>query len=963
MKVSERDRELLLLDRLYAGCVRGKGAVVLASGPVGCGKTALLQVFAKRVAEKGGLFSSVTASASERLHQFGLIDQLVRALRAAGMDADPFAAEDVGVTVSAGDRRGTPPVPLRVLQRISRSICELAEERSLVLGIDDVHVADESSLQCLRYLIRRIDTSAVLIVLNESSCHEREMATLHAETLHLPYCHLIRLAPLAGIGVADQLTRRLGAMPKDTVGSWAEVSGGNPLLLHALVEDFLIKKHPAEGGSARTTTPGRPEPGESFRHAFLRCVHRCEPSMLAAARALAVLGESASPSLIGDFVGGDATSVRRSLADLNAAGLLADMRFRHERARHAVLADISPEDLLTMHGRAAELLHKSGASARVVADQLMATRDVMKAPWRVYILRDAAREAVESGDIAECIGYLRHASGICADSAQEAHIFAALAEAQWLIDPAKATRHLPHLSHLVRVGLLTGDDAMVPVKHLLWRGDIAQADSLLSTIESGGGRTPAVPPWGTAPVNINFARLWLSLCRPESAGGPGAKDTYVENHHPHTPLTGPHSTLALTLLNLSTSLSGDADAPQGADQVLHSTHAGSPLAPTLFALLCLIESCRHDEAILWSERLLKEPWIRRVPLRRALLETVRSAAALRRGDFAAAAESARIALELVAPSAWGMVVGLPLALAVRAATELGDFEKVMRYLNIAVPPVMFGTPFALPYLQALGRYHLAMGRPHTALTHFQSCGEMLTKWQLDTPELSDWRNDAAAALTAMGWVRQARALIEQQLSLLSDERCRARGIALRRLAAISTGRDRLSLLNEAIQILAACGDQVECRRAQIDMEAALDTQDRPGPPHGRTVPPLARKIPSPNRRDGAPSLGSASGEEHERTGPSDPRASHHDEDVRGGAAEDGGRSPILSQLTDAELRVGALATAGCTNREIADKLFITVSTVEQHLTKIYRKLKVRSRSGLPTELLAFTDIPCFPNGQ
>ena len=54
----------------------------------------------------------------------------------------------------------------------------------------------------------------------------------------------------------------------------------------------------------------------------------------------------------------------------------------------------------------------------------------------------------------------------------------------------------------------------------------------------------------------------------------------------------------------------------------------------------------------------------------------------------------------------------------------------------------------------------------------------------------------------------------------------------------------------------------------------------------------------------------------------------------------------LGELSKAERRVIALAAVGHTNREIAGKLFITVSTVEQHLTRAYRKLKVSSRADL-----------------
>jgi DNA-binding NarL/FixJ family response regulator len=52
------------------------------------------------------------------------------------------------------------------------------------------------------------------------------------------------------------------------------------------------------------------------------------------------------------------------------------------------------------------------------------------------------------------------------------------------------------------------------------------------------------------------------------------------------------------------------------------------------------------------------------------------------------------------------------------------------------------------------------------------------------------------------------------------------------------------------------------------------------------------------------------------------------------------------ELTSAERRVAALVTAGQTNREVAAQLFTTIATVEAHLTRIYRKVGVRSRTQL-----------------
>lgn len=962
VNLSERDEELRLLEKLYTGCGRGKGAVVLVNGPVACGKTALIRSFADWATERGGRFLSMTASASERLDRLGLVDQLMSAMRAAGAAAAPLAGADDGLP-------GSGRVPLAVLQRICRAVTEFARERTLVLGVDDVHFADEASLDCLRYLIRRIDSSAILVLLAESSCHERELRTLHAETLHLPYCHRIRLGTLGADGVAGQLAAHpaTGSAARETAEVWAETSGGNPLLLHALIEDAEDAPYAGEPSEraeadAQDTLPAGPEsaapraplPGESFRHAYLRCLHRCEPAMLATARAIAVLGEPVAPDLIGDFLGDDLTSVRRSIAELNTAGLLSGVRFRHERARLAVLADIPVRDLFAMRARAAELLHESGAPAAAVADQLMATHESVRAPWHPHILREAAREAIDAGDIDAGITYLRHAAAVATDATQQAEATAALAQAQWLVDPVKAARHLAQLSRMVRAGLLTGPDALVVVGQHTWLGELAQADALLRTIEARAA-TEGADAWdgaGTPPAAVHsdlvLARLWLSFCRPGPGRDTGEAAPGVRADAPG--LKAPGSMSPRTFLTLATGLTGDDECDRMAHRVLRGARTGSTFEATLCALVLLIECYRLDEAVAWSERLLEEPWNRHVPMRRALLETIRAAAALRSGDLKVAGEAAQTALGLAAPEAWGIALGLPLSLAARAGTELGDFDTAMSYLNLPVPMVMFDTPFALPYLHAVGRYHLAIGRPRTALRNFESCGELMVEWRLDVPELVDWRNDAAAALLAMGENRRARALLEEHPSLLGEAPTRARGVALRLLAAAGPPQGRLPRLQEAIRILRACGDRLELGHALAEAEAARSAAERRTAP---AEPPCPQAAPWTYVEDAR---------DHSRL------PWHEEPEPRGklpaGPASASPEVPeSLTALTEAERRVGALAAYGCTNREIAGRLFITVSTVEQHLTKIYKKLKVRSRADLPESLIRFADVPCSPNGR
>jgi DNA-binding CsgD family transcriptional regulator len=66
-------------------------------------------------------------------------------------------------------------------------------------------------------------------------------------------------------------------------------------------------------------------------------------------------------------------------------------------------------------------------------------------------------------------------------------------------------------------------------------------------------------------------------------------------------------------------------------------------------------------------------------------------------------------------------------------------------------------------------------------------------------------------------------------------------------------------------------------------------------------------------------------------------------------------------LTPAEQRVADSIAAGATNREAADRLFVSVRAIETHLTSIYRKLGVSSRSQLAVKMALATESPLGPD--
>lgn len=76
----------------------------------------------------------------------------------------------------------------------------------------------------------------------------------------------------------------------------------------------------------------------------------------------------------------------------------------------------------------------------------------------------------------------------------------------------------------------------------------------------------------------------------------------------------------------------------------------------------------------------------------------------------------------------------------------------------------------------------------------------------------------------------------------------------------------------------------------------------------------------------------------------------HVHPYRTALARIGGRSPTPGALTATERKVAELVADGYTNREVADRLFLSVKTVAGHLTRIYTKLGVRSRTELSRQM-------------
>jgi DNA-binding CsgD family transcriptional regulator len=278
-------------------------------------------------------------------------------------------------------------------------------------------------------------------------------------------------------------------------------------------------------------------------------------------------------------------------------------------------------------------------------------------------------------------------------------------------------------------------------------------------------------------------------------------------------------------------------------------------------------------------------------------------------------------------------VGLPLSVLLLAAVRSGQYDKAVRLLTVPVPPAMFKSTVGLHYLRARGRFHLSRRNYKAAVEDFKVCGEMMTRWGLDLPGMVPWRTDLAEAHLGLGL--PARDLITAQLGLLSPRNRgglnrRTRGITLRVLAATAERQqERCATLRDAVDELQAAGDQLELAETLNE----LSTVQRALGEYSKARMTSRRVQQLTTRCNIEPVVGAqASVDEEETPEPAD--------------------DPMIHDLSDAERRVACLAAQGHTNQQIARKLFITVSTVEQHLTRVYRKLHINRRADLPFDLLA-----------
>ena len=949
LPLTERDDALGHLKDAYRRSADDGGEIVIVFGPTASGKTALLTAFEDWVLASGGRTLHAVGASSERSHPLGGIRQILEAARDAARTerAGPASrrAEDAEDAVlrqaPAATDDGKEPhwsIDPLVKDQIVKEIVSLAADRPLVLSLDDADLVDPQSLSCLAYLLRRIRSARVMAVISLQSEGESALRALYAELLRLPNAHSVRLRHLSQRGVEQLMAAGLGRTTARLLAEdCAEATGGNPLLVRSLIEDY----QPTADAAPRLTF------GEGFTQAVLRCLYRHDPAVMQVAHAVAILGKSASPQTLARFLGVDEHAVTRAAGALGKTGLLLDYAFRHPAVRHVVLHHVGTDDLAQLHRRGAYLLNDEGADYRRVAEQLLAA-DWAGEDWAVAALRKAAAAAP---DAPTAVRYLRTAARAAGSGAESGAITALLAAAEWRLDPAKALRYLPEILVALREGEIGEADGVAVVPLLLWHGMVPDAVDVLKRLG-----TREVLDEDLA-IKLGELRVWLSYLAPYDAPrirlGTAPGPSPVNTGRPD--FTG---MWALACLK---------DGPDPAkvsaiEQNLRTmTLEDSAIGVVAVALDVLIASGRLVSAGRLCERLLREARRRGLITWQAVLTGLQAKILLWQGDAPGARISARAALATLPRASWSVAVGGPSATLVLAETAMGQAKEALREVRLPVPETIFRTSFGLAYLHARAHNYLAVGWPQAALRNAHMCGKLMREWNLDRPELVPWRSTAGEALMRLGDPSRARRLIECQMDLLDEDDHRTRGMTLRALARTLDTRQQSEVLRDAIEALERAGDPLQLASTLADLGQVCTLMGRTA--EARALHRRAEQVAGPNpakapRRSAKVrslrSVPTAAEQEQVQVpqAPPVPRAQQTRSRVKAQSQGKAGSAPTTDpRLSDAERRVAHLAAKGLPNRAIAEKLYITVSTVEQHLTRVYRKLNVKQRGCLSGALL------------
>jgi DNA-binding CsgD family transcriptional regulator len=898
-----RRSECAVIDRLLEAARGGHSGVVVVRGEAGIGKTALLAYAAERA--EGCRVLQVVGVESEMELPFAGLHQLCTPLLV-GLDRLPPPQRDA-LGTAFGLTSGARPERFLVGLAVLSLLADGAEERPFLCLVDDAQWLDQSSLQVLAFVARRLEAESIALAFAVRESGE--------------------LDPLAGLpelrleGLTDAQARELlasvisGPLDERVVERIIAETHGNPLALLELPHG----SSPADlaGGFALTAAlplPARIE--ESFRQRVERLPAESQRLLLVGA---------AEPI-------GDPTLLWRAAKRLDlgpeavgpaeAAGLLtlgARVIFRHPLLRSTIYRAASPEERRTAHQALAAATDRELDPDR---------RAWHRAQAAIAPDEDVAAELERSADRARARGGLPAAAAFLEQAARLTP------------DPAhRAGRELnaAQLKHeagapTVALELLAAAEDNGPLDKL----QRARLERLRAQVAFALRRGNDAPPLLLAaakrlePLDAGLARetfleaLAAAIFAGRLGSGRGVLEV-AEAARTAPPAPQPARTIDLLLDGLASRFTegyaaGVLPLRQALDTVSRDDGQSEDDIHWLWLACRIAPDLWEDET--WHELATRQLRVARDAGALSVLPlaaTYRAGAHVHAGEFAAAAALIEEADSITEATGNAPLGYSSLVLAAWRGREAEALELIeasredaaARGEGRAITLAEYAT--AVLY-NGLANYEAALAAARRASEH-DDLG--LFAWALiELVEAATRSREPRLAADALERLAERTRLAATDWAL---------GVEARSRALLSEGQDAEDLYVEATERLGRCRIRVHLARAHLLYGEWLRRENRriDARESLRTAHEMFSAM-------GAEAFAERTARELLATGE---QARKRTADTRG-------------QLTAQETQIAELAREGHSNPEIGAQLFISPRTVEYHLHKVFTKLEISSRNEL-----------------
>ena len=896
-----RETELEAVEGLLAAARGGSSAVLVLRGGPGVGKTMLLEhaigrASGLRVGRVGGVDSEFDLPYAA-LHQ--LLAPFLEEIEALpGPQRDSLASTLGLIEVERSDRFLT---ALGVLTLLSNA----AQDTGLLCAVDDAEWLDEASAQVLSFVARRLVSEGIAMLFTFGAAHPTSVALAPFRELNFE-----GLSQVASRELLDrEVEGTLDSGVRDRLVIEAE---GNPL---ALIE--LAQLLTAEQLAGLAPLPKALPLGDRLEQGLMRNVR----GLSSDARSILVLvatERSGDPGLLrraADGLGLSQTAIDDAESVLR---LGAQITFRHGFVRSAVYALASETTRRDAHLALAEAMDPDADEDRIAWHRAAASVDADETV--AADLEASARKARDRGGQVAAAAVLELAAELTPDPSRRAARLLVAADADLAAGAlSKADTLLSQLTPK-----LLDDEQRAEAQRLrgtlaLARGDKGSSSTLL--IEAARV---------LAPFDLRKARdtcldaLATAMFAGRLASDRGMREAVECARSMPEPT---QTTAADVLLDAFATLVDEGSA--AAAPVLRRGVGLAGESGDLRAIGPAFQAAFE----LWDDEALHTLAQRRVDLARGSGAFVALPNALNQlgayevlvGRFDAAEACFEEADEISAATGYAGILGKtgvgPLILAAwrgedartRALAEVCSRDGTARG---------FGT-FVGFAQSALGVLELGLGRYHEAMIAVQDAGLdqiLVTRTLPDLVEAAVRCGEEQLATQAAGELAESTTASGTDWAL---------GVLARSQALLVAGREAEGLYREAIDHLQRSRARTQLARARLVYGEWLrrERRRRDAREELRAASQLFESMGALAFADRAQSELAATGERVHRRTPE-----------------------TLELLTPQERRIATLVSEGAPNAEVAAQLFISSRTVEYHLAKVFRKLRISSRSELDRSL-------------